>query len=153
MRPVPSLCQGVFPCTTILPRAAIVVPLLLLACTVQFCLFFRLPKEKTVQYEDDSSNESPSCEGRLLPPAWIEDDYCDCLDGIDEKRTSACSDGIRQQRFLCLEGGVQIFSSRVGDGICDCCEGSDEAPGHCVRGPCGEHSRLRAKIGRLGVEH
>lgn len=60
----------------------------------------------------------------------INDDYCDCLDGSDENRTSACS-GIEDtsQTFACKIGNdveSVIPRSRVRDGICDCCDGSDE---------------------------
>ncbi|XP_018783505.1 PREDICTED: uncharacterized protein LOC108965497 [Bactrocera latifrons] len=62
----------------------------------------------------------------------VNDDFCDCLsDGSDEPSTNACQNG----RFYCkyqkrhITGrGVDVFvhSSRVNDGICDCCDGSDE---------------------------
>ena len=90
----------------------------------------------------------------LLPPAYcggvtadmVNDDYCDC--GYDEPQTSACSvSDIRgpvettaaalesSRTFWCVNDGwrgAPLLVSRVGDGICDCCDGSDEPAGSCV---------------------
>ena len=71
---------------------------------------------------------------------YLNDDYCDCLDGSDEPRTSACSHLlVRQPVFHCdtrgaalgsvgaSEGTLEvIYASRVGDGVKDCANGSDE---------------------------
>ncbi|XP_055849644.1 uncharacterized protein LOC129914418 isoform X3 [Episyrphus balteatus] len=67
-----------------------------------------------------------------IPFVQVNDDFCDCVvDGSDEPSTNACELG----RFYCkyqkrhITGrGRDVFipSSRVNDGICDCCDGSDE---------------------------
>eukprot|EP01038_Epipyxis_sp_PR26KG_P009870 gene9870-13277_t len=56
------------------------------------------------------------------------DDFCDKSNGEDEPRTSACS-YISGTSFTCNLGGLieqTIPASRVSDGVCDCCDGSDE---------------------------
>lgn len=58
---------------------------------------------------------------------YLNDDYCDCLDGSDESKTSACSHlTVSQSKFHCADGTAVIYSSRVHDGIKDCLDGSDE---------------------------
>jgi hypothetical protein len=57
----------------------------------------------------------------------LNDDYCDCHDGRDEPNTAACSHIlIHKASFRCKDGSSLLFPSRVGDGIKDCPDGSDE---------------------------
>eukprot|EP00011_Vannellida_sp_DIVA3-517-6-12_P007673 CAMPEP_0114611814 /NCGR_PEP_ID=MMETSP0168-20121206/4308_1 /TAXON_ID=95228 ORGANISM="Vannella sp., Strain DIVA3 517/6/12" /NCGR_SAMPLE_ID=MMETSP0168 /ASSEMBLY_ACC=CAM_ASM_000044 /LENGTH=410 /DNA_ID=CAMNT_0001822795 /DNA_START=189 /DNA_END=1421 /DNA_ORIENTATION=- len=77
--------------------------------------------------------------GERIDGAAVNDDYCDCADGTDEPGTSACShilDGsvnefghAPRQGFYCPNKGHvarTIPTSLVNDGVCDCCDGSDE---------------------------
>ncbi|CAM9971241.1 unnamed protein product, partial [Phaeothamnion confervicola] len=67
----------------------------------------------------------------------LDDDYCD--DGIDESSTPACSSGGNRQTFRCRETGplaMEVPASRVWDGICDCCDGSDERDAPWGIPPC-----------------
>eukprot|EP00946_MAST-07B_sp_MAST-7B-sp1_P001389 g1389.t1 len=70
-----------------------------------------------------------------IEQAWVNDDYCDCPDGSDETETSACAhlwplDGeVTRSTFRCINTGhisADIPVARVADGICDCCDGTDE---------------------------
>jgi hypothetical protein len=56
----------------------------------------------------------------------IDDDYCDCPDGIDEMNTAACSNILVQNKTFRCQDGVLIFTSRVKDGVSDCTDKSDE---------------------------
>jgi hypothetical protein len=61
---------------------------------------------------------------------YLNDDYCDCPDGLDEPATSACAHLLVHQRtFRCIgidSTEVVLFASRLRDGIRDCADGSDE---------------------------
>jgi hypothetical protein len=59
-----------------------------------------------------------------------DDDFCDDVSDADEETTtSACSYWtVKQRTFLCKRGSTKsLFASRIADGVCDCCDGSDEA--------------------------
>ncbi|XP_014229763.1 glucosidase 2 subunit beta [Trichogramma pretiosum] len=57
----------------------------------------------------------------------VNDDYCDCLeDGSDEPGTNACNNGIFHCEKVSKGMTEKIPSYRVNDGVCDCCDGSDE---------------------------
>ena len=70
----------------------------------------------------------------------IDDDWCDDrVNGSDEKLSSACSWYLDKATSTCLDRQwvtQRVFSSRVGDGICDCCDGSDEEKGICGENSC-----------------
>ena len=71
---------------------------------------------------------------------WVDnDEYCDDLAfGTDESRTSACS-GVwgSSTRFKCgKDNSTSIPTSRVRDGVCDCCDGTDEKPHGEGKSPC-----------------
>jgi hypothetical protein len=58
---------------------------------------------------------------------YLDDDYCDCADGSDEIKTSACSHlTVQRAKFHCADGTSILYSSRVRDGVQDCLDGSDE---------------------------
>ena len=85
-----------------------------------------------------AASETWPCDGaRELSAAVLNDGFCDCADGSDEPGTSACSSRVADSaRFACAvtgsaprpswlsEHGVRY--SAVGDGVCDCCDCSDE---------------------------
>ena len=67
-----------------------------------------------------------------LPAAALNDNFCDCKDGMDEPGTSACA-GLPQVFFSCgwKDGSTSrsVHTSRVNDGVRDCRNGADEWSG------------------------
>ena len=63
----------------------------------------------------------------------INDDFCDnVVTGEDETLSSACSGLVSGLKLACKDQKhviQRIYASRVGDGVCDCCDGSDEREG------------------------
>ena len=61
---------------------------------------------------------------------FLNDNYCDCLDGSDEPDTAACAAvTVGQATFACHidnDNDYYIFASRVHDGVRDCPNGRDE---------------------------
>lgn len=78
-------------------------------------------------------------DGTRIKKLWVNDDFCDCADGSDETRTSACSP---RGQFLCPDPArgmvlaLAVPSSRVHDGVCDCCDGSDERAANRCEDTC-----------------
>ncbi|CAG2165603.1 unnamed protein product [Oppiella nova] len=87
-----------------------------------------LPKFATLYQQ---TNDSFRCllSGERIPYHYLNDDYCDCVDGSDEPSTNACP----TNKFYCTTNSANsqhyISSAKVNDGICDCCDGSDEYKG------------------------
>jgi hypothetical protein len=99
-------------------------------------------------------NSAPHCEQHATKSSLFNDNYCDC--GTDEPGTSACSlftqslsttqDGGAVASFQCvteLPIPQLVYLSRVGDGICDCCDGSDEPNGTTFCANTCEEERMR----------
>lgn len=97
------------------------------------------------------------CDGgrKRINTGKVNDDYCDCEDGSDELKTSACADTM----FECTADPIDarrffsVPSSRVNDGVCDCCDGQDElanpslqCPNRCAK-PVLERRGLGGRTG------
>ncbi|KAK3850145.1 hypothetical protein Pcinc_034190 [Petrolisthes cinctipes] len=85
--------------------------------------------------------------GKEISADRVNDDYCDCPeDGSDEPRTNACVNG----KFVCLKHANRypksIPSAWVNDGVCDCCDGSDEW--QMKKNDEGPPIELQRKVGR-----
>jgi len=99
---------------------------------------------------EDADNEVFRCDnGKQIPRAFVGDDFCDC--GSDEADTGACPDTL----YTCSNlphKSKQVFSSRVNDGLCDCCDGSDEwqRPTLCPN-TCIELATAHLKVFERGV--
>lgn len=77
----------------------------------------------------------------------VNDNYQDCPDGSDEPGTSAL---LNKTKFYCKtdEHFVELVDRwSVGDGICDCCDGSDEFYNTRVKckNTCGKYLKDRQK--------
>lgn len=123
---------------------------------------YNLVKSETSTIEPPSisdDNQVLKCptSGKVLTLAMMNDGHCDCPeDGFDEPETAACKNG----RFYCKHGennkttSESIPSFMVNDGVCDCCDGSDEylnnfninCPNTCDEV---ERSRKREKLTRF----
>lgn len=78
------------------------------------------------------SGKTFKCPGsnKVIPIEQVNDNYCDCpsVDGVtitDEPGTGACPNAV----FYCKNHKYRpmtVPASRVNDGVCDCCDGSDE---------------------------
>jgi len=104
-----------------------------------------------INYDNNQNNLIENLKIKL-PNSFVNDNFCDCKNGIDEYKTSACSGIINiknmddnndnnnndneykeqveiQSMFTCNNSPfspIRIPTSRIDDGVCDCCDGSDE---------------------------
>ena len=100
------------------------------------------------------------CDTNLtLPANYVNDNYCDCSDMTDEPLTSACAtfqpfvvQSVNTSTgFHCTNDGYlarNLSFSMVDDGICDCCDGSDE---HSTRCPNDCHQQAVSFVSRTRV--
>eukprot|EP00606_Chrysophyceae_sp_TOSAG23-5_P000757 GSChrysophyteH2.ASY1.ANO1.1333.1 assembled CDS len=119
--------------------------------------FFGMSQAQHSIIDSNKNSDKFAChDGSLVDVSKVNDDYCDCRSGEDEPGTSACSGGqyqgvdspdhdnsepLERRLFYCMNDGfkeIPIFSSRVNDGVCDCCDGSDEGILVSCRNSCEE---------------
>jgi protein kinase C substrate 80K-H len=90
---------------------------------------------------------------REIKISHLNDDFCDCRDGSDERGTSACSQIPGAPGFYCPNAGhtpKTVPPSRVNDGICDCCDGGDEYDGPAGHPPrCANTCDSEAAVARV----
>ncbi|KAK7502961.1 hypothetical protein BaRGS_00005910 [Batillaria attramentaria] len=122
------------------------------------------------RYSEDSDGMFTCMESKLrIPMERVNDNFCDCPDSSDEPGTSACPDGklfemteldtksvgqcppashlngTNGRTRIPQRGPQFVHSSKVNDGICDCCDGSDEWAGQEVP----PLMRLKGKTGAV----
>eukprot|EP00808_Paulinella_micropora_P022877 g62768.t1 len=109
-----------------------------------------ISKSRRAIYQEAVTHGTLTCSGGIsVSSDKVNDNYCDCPeDGLDEPGTSACAKGHfecpittaclevhdklkRLSNNLCRTFS-QIPSSQVDDGVCDCCDGSDEKATQCT---------------------
>ncbi len=68
---------------------------------------------------------------------------------VDDTDAASAPWELAKGPFVCYKGGELVPQAYVGDGICDCCDGSDEAGG-AVSCPSECEARLARWAGALG---
>ena len=96
----------------------------------------------------------------LVAESW--QDYCDCADLSDEPGTNACAllshsaTGFAPT-YSCKDtkgySPLAVPSHMVGDGICDCCDGSDEVTGLCPDECAVWHAEAMEKAAARAAAH
>ncbi|KAL7642759.1 UNVERIFIED_CONTAM: hypothetical protein RMT77_006047 [Armadillidium vulgare] len=82
-----------------------------------------------VEHESRTHGSVFKCKlsNKLISSDKVNDDYCDCPeDGADEFLTEACDNAVFHCKSSKIGYPSKIVSAWVNDGICDCCDGSDE---------------------------